>query len=168
MKKTTTLLAALILLSATFVLGQSKSVDAFKNKYKDDRDATVITLQGNIFKLISSIADYSDDEDAQALSKVADGIKSMQILSLPKYETGLDSEEIKQLKSNLKKESYEELMNIKEGRETVVIYSQGSEDEVRNMLILVEEKDEFVLITIDGVLKMKDLAYIANNHKKWN
>ena len=167
MKKTTTLLAALVLIS-TFAIGQSKSVDAFKNKYKDDRDATVVTLQGNIFKLIGSIAEYSDDEDAKALSKVADGIKSMQILALPKYETGLDSEEIKALKSNIKKESYEELMNMKEGRETVVIYSLGNEDEVRDMLILVEEKDEFVLINIDGVLRMKDLAYIANNHKKWN
>ena len=167
MKKTTTLLAALVLIS-TFVIGQSKSVDAFKNKYKDDRDATVVTLQGNIFKLIGSIAEYSDDEDAKALSKVADGIKSMQILALPKYETGLDSEEIKALKSNIKKESYEELMNMKEGRETVVVYSLGNEDEVRDMLILVEEKDEFVLINIDGVLRMKDLAYIANNHKKWN
>ena len=167
MKKTTTLLAALVLVS-TFAIGQSKSVESFKNKYKDDRDATVVTLQGNIFKLIGSIADYSDDEDAQALSKVADGIKSMQILSLPKYETGLEAEEIKALKSSIQKESYEELMNMKEGRETVVVYSQGSEDEVRNMLILVEEKNEFVLINIDGVLKMKDLAYIASNHKKWN
>ncbi len=167
MKKTTTLIAALVLVS-TFTIGQSKSVESFKNKYKDDRDATVVTLQGNIFKLIGSIAEYSDDEDAKALSKIAGGIKSMQILSLPKYETGLEADEIKQLKSNLKKESYEELMSMKEGRETVVVYSQGNEDEVRNMLILVEEKNEFVLINIDGVLKMKDLAYIANHHDKWN
>lgn len=166
MKKTTLIVALALVSSIAF--SQSKSVDAFKNKYKDDRDATVVTLQGNIFKLISSIAEYSDDEDAQALSKVADGINSMQILSLPKYETGLDKEEINALKSNIKKESYEELMNMREGRETVVIYSQGSEDEVRNMLILVEEKNDFVLINIDGVLKMKDLAYIASHHNNWN
>ena len=166
MKKTTLIVALALVSSIAF--SQSKSVDSFKNKYKDDRDATVVTLQGNIFKLIGSIAEYSDDEDAQALAKVADGINSMQILSLPKYETGLEAEEIKNLKSNIKKESYEELMNMREGRETVVIYSQGSEDEVRNMLILVEEKNEFVLINIDGVLKMKDLAYIASHHDKWN
>ena len=99
---------------------------------------------------------------------MADGIKSMQIISLPKYEVGLDSDEIKSLKSSIKKESYEELMNIKEGKETTVIYSQGKEDEVRNMLILVEEKNEFALINIDGVLKMKDLAYIASHHDKWD
>lgn len=166
MKKATLIVALALVSSITF--SQSKSIDSFKNKYKDDRDATKVTLQGNIFKLISSIAEYSDDEDAQALSKIADGIKSMQILSLPKYETRLDPDEIKQLKSNIKKDSYEELMNMKEGRETVVIYSQGSEDEVRNMLILVEDKDDFVLINIDGVLKMKDLAYIASHHDKWN
>jgi len=167
MKKTTTLLAVLLLVS-TFVIGQSKSVESFRDKYKDDRDATFVTLQGNIFKLIGSIADYSDDEDAKAFGKMADGIKSMQILSLPKYETDLSDDEISKLKANIKKESYEELMNMKQGREKVIILSQGQEDEVRNMLIIVEEKDEFVLINIDGVLRMKDLAYIANHHKNWN
>lgn len=165
--KKLTLIAALAFVSS-IAFAQSKSVESFKNKYKDDRDATMVTLQGNIFKLIGSIAEYSDDEDAQALSKVADGIKSMQVLSLPKYETGLEPEEIKQLKSNIKNESYEELMNIKEGKETIIVYSQGDEDEVRNMLILVEERNEFALISIDGVLKMKDLAYIASHHDKWS
>jgi len=166
MKKTTLIVALALIASVGY--SQSKSVESFKNKYKDDRDATVVTLQGNIFRLIGSIAEYSDDEDAKALSKMADGIKSMQVISLPKYETGLEDDEIKQLKSSLLKESYEELMNFREGRETVVIYSQGNEDEVRNMLILVEEKNEFAVINIDGVLKMKDLAYIASHHDKWN
>ena len=165
MKKTT--LTVVLALVASIAFSQSKSVESFKNKYKDDRDATVVTLQGNIFKLIGSIAEYSDDEDAQIFSKIADGIKSMQVISLPKYETGLEAGEIKQLKANLKKESYEELMNVKEGKETVVIYSQGNEDEVRNMLILVEERNDFALINIEGTLKMKDLAYIANHHDKW-
>ena len=166
MKKTTLIVALALIASVGY--SQSKSVESFKNKYKDDRDATVVTLQGNIFRLIGSIAEYSDDEDAKALSKMADGIKSMQVISLPKYETGLEDDEIKQLKSSLLKESYEELMNFREGRETVVIYSQGNEDEVRNMLILVEEKNEFAVINIDGVLKKKDLAYIASHHDKWN
>jgi hypothetical protein len=166
MKKTTLIVALALIASIGYT--QSKSVESFKNKYADDRDATVVTLQGNIFRLIGSIAEYSDDEDAQALSKMADGIKSMQIISLPKYETGLEDDEIKQLKSNLMKESYEELMNFREGREKVVIYSQGNEDEVRNMLILVEERNEFAVINIDGILKMKDLAYIASHHDKWD
>jgi len=166
MKKTTLIVALALIASVGY--SQSKSVESFKNKYKDDRDATVVTLQGNIFRLIGSIAEYSDDEDAKALSKMADGIKSMQVISLPKYETGLEDDEIKQLKSSLLKESYEELMNFREGRETVVIYSQGNEDEVRNMLILVEERNEFAVINIDGILKMKDLAYIASHHDKWD
>lgn len=166
MKKTTLIVTLALIASVGY--SQSKSVESFKNKYKDDRDATVVTLQGNIFRLIGSIAEYSDDEDAKALSKMADGIKSMQVISLPKYETGLEDDEIKQLKSSLLKESYEELMNFREGRETVVIYSQGNEDEVRNMLILVEERNEFAVINIDGILKMKDLAYIASHHDKWD
>jgi hypothetical protein len=42
--------------------------------------------------------------------------------------------------------------------------SQGKEDEIRNMVILAEEKENFTLLSINGKLSMKDLAYLSKNH----
>lgn len=157
----------LFFLASLLAHGQS-SVEKFQDKYKNDRDATSVTVTGGLFKLLGNIAEYGEDADSEAVARIAKGIKSLQILSIPMFDSGLDMDEIKKLRSDLTKEKYEELMNIKEGRETVNVLAQGSDDEVRNMVILVQEKDEFALINIDGMLSMKDLAYLAKHHDDWN
>ena len=55
-------------------------------------------------------------------------------------------------------------MSMKEGRENINILSQGSDSEIRNMLILVDNKDDFILISIEGVLSMEDLSYLSKHH----
>lgn len=157
----------LFFLASLISYGQT-TVEKFQDKYRGDRDATLVSVSGSLFKLLGNIAEYGDDEESETVARIAKGIKSLQVLSIPMFDSGLDFDEIKKLRSDLAKEKYEELMNIKEGRETINILAQGSDSEVRNMVILVEEKDDFALINIDGVLSMKDLSYLAKHHNDWN
>ena len=57
---------------------------------------------------------------------------------------------------------------VKEGKELVNVLAQGAADEVRNMLILVEEKEDFTLISINGTLSMKDLSYFSKHHTNFH
>ena len=157
----------LFFLASIITYGQS-SVEKFHNKYREDRDATSVTITGGLFKLLGDIAEYGEDEDSEAVARIAKGINSLHVLSVPMFDSGLSFNEIRQLRADLASEKYEELMNVREGHETVNVLAQGSEDEVRNMIILVQDMDEFALINIDGRLSMKDLAYLAKHHKDWN
>ena len=147
-------------------MAQSKSVTNFQDKYSSHAEVTYVTINGSLFNLIASIAEYDndEDEDIKAIANIADGIKSMEILRVPFYETDLNREEVASFRNSLNKENYEEFITVKEGKELVNIMAQGAEDEIRNMLVLVEEKEDFTLISINGVLSMKDLSYLSKNH----
>lgn len=92
----------------------------------------------------------------------------MEVLQVPYYETDLTREEVSSFRNSLTKDSYEEFIMVKEGRELINVLAQGAKDEVRNMLVLVEEKDEFTVISINGKLSMKDLSYFSKNHAKFH
>jgi hypothetical protein len=164
-------LATLILMALILPLvsmGQSKAVVDFQNKYSDDRDASFVTIQGSLFNFVASIADFDDDPEAQALGRIADGIEAMQVLSVPYFEADLSKAEVQDLKASLKKENYESLMSAKDGREYVEVMAKGSGSEIRDIIILVDNRDQFVLISMDGVLSMEDISYLSKNHKNWH
>lgn len=164
-------LLALLLIAgaATCTFGQSKTIEDFQNKYGEDRDAKVVSLNGSLFKLLGSIASYDEeDEDAQTIARIAGNINSMEILSIPMYKSGFDNKSFDDMRSQLKGEKYEELMTVRDGSDRVYFMTQGTASQVKNMLVLVREEDEFTVMNINGSLDMKDLAYLAKHHKNWN
>ena len=151
---------AILMMIALFpvtLMAQSKTVDSFISKYKNHDDVTFVVIKGSLFNLIASIAEYDNgeepDEDLQALGY---------------YETDLSKAEVNDLRSSIGKEKYEEFIQVKEGKELINVMAQGTGDEVKNGLILIEEKDEFTIISVDGTLSIKDLNYLSKHHKDWH
>ncbi len=163
-------LSIILVFAATAAYSQSKSVADFQAKYQDDRDAKVVTVNGNMFNIFANIADAADeaDEEAQAMARLARGIKSLKVLSLPVYKSGLQPNEISDLRNQLIKEKYDELMQVRDGQDHVYFLAQGNEDEVRNMYVLIQEKDDFTILEVEGTLKMQDLAKLVNHHSDVN
>jgi hypothetical protein len=159
-------LSIILVFAATAAYSQSKSVADFQAKYQGDRDATVVTVNGNMFNLFANIADAADEEDeeAQAMARIARGIKSLKVLSVPVYKSGLQPDEISGLRDQLIKEKYDELMQVRDGQEHVYFLAQGNENEVRNMYVLIQEDDDFTILEIEGTLQMKDLAKLVRHH----
>ena len=168
MKKSVTTVFAL-LIGFGFALGQSKTVKEFRDKYEDDRDAKVVRLNGSLFKLMSTIASYdTEDEDAQVIARIGKGIESMDIVSVPLFDSGLKPTEFDGLKDKLKSEKYEELMNMRDGRDRVSVMTRGGSNEIKNMVRLLREEDNAVVMNVNGTLDMKDIAYLARNSKNWH
>lgn len=168
MKKLTTLM--MIAMLPFLAMAQSKSVKNFQDKYSGHDDVTYVTINGSLFNLIASIAEYDDDpdEDMEAFGRIANGINSMEVLRVPFYDTDLNREEVAGFRGSLTKEGYEEFLMVKEGKELINVMAQGAADEIRNMLVLIEEKDEFTLISINGKLSMKDLSYFTKHHRNFH
>jgi|GEM_PF-1783242 len=166
MKKLTVMVIALVL--PMVLIAQSSAIKNFQSKYKDNDDATYVTITGPFFKFLSSITDYDADPDALALGRVVEGIKSMKIVQVPYYETDLKREEVDQLLNSIQKDNYEELINVRDGRDKVSIMAQGEDSKLRNILIFIDNKNEFTLMNIDGTLSMEDIAYLSKHHKNFH
>jgi len=163
----TTIVITVLLLVPVLLSAQSKSIEAFYKKYENDRDATVVNINGSLFSIFAKLGEYAEEEDKElrSMGKLAANIQSMKILSLPIYKVGIEQSEINQLKSNLIAENYEELFSAREGRKTINCYSQGNKSEIKNIVILVNKKDDFTIMNLNGNLNMKDLAVLAKNFK---
>ena len=166
----TTIVITILLLVPVLLLAQSKSLEAFQKKYENDRDATVVIIKGPLFSIFAKLGEYAEEEDKElrSIGKLADNIQSMKILSLPTYKVGIEQSEINQLKNNLIAENYEELFSAREGRKTINLFSQGNKSEIRNMVVLVNKKDDFTIMNINGNLSIKDLAVLAKNFRHFH
>ena len=161
--------AVALMFSIGFTMAQSKTVQKFHDKYRGIEDAKVVSLNHGIFELFASIASFDeDDEDAKVISRIADNITSMDLLAIPLYKSGFDKNDIVEMRSALEKENYEEMMSVRDGSDHVYFLTQGSKNEVKNMLVLISGDDEFMVMNINGTLNMKDLAYLAKNREKWD
>lgn len=167
-----TKLLTLILLTTitTISFGQSKTIATFREAYKNDRDAKVIALDGDLFKLIGNIVSIEEsDENVKTIARIADGIQSLEMLIIPMFKSGFDNDALKEMRNQLKKENYAELMTVKEGSDEIYFLAEESaSSKVKNMLVLIRENEEFMVLDIMGSLDMKDLAYLARNHSNWN
>ena len=128
-------------------MAQSKSVTNFQDKYSSHDDVTYVSIKGSLFNLIASIAEYDDeqDEDFQAMARIAKGIKSMQVLQVPFYETDLNREEVASFRKALAKEDYEEFLTVKDGKELINVMAQGADDEIRICLFWLKKKKNLPL-----------------------
>ena len=170
MKKLATLLIAIAMIPA-LATAQTKSLAEFHSKYRDMDNTTFVDISGSLFNFASNIANYVDEDDEdkeeiEAAGRILSAIKSMQVLSIP-YRI-IDKSDIKSLKSSLDKEKFESLMTVKDDDANINVMAQGSGSELKNLTFLIDDEDEFVLLTFQGTLSMEDVSYLAKNQKNWH
>ena len=170
MKKVATLLIALALLPA-LTMAQTKALAEFHSKYRDMDNTTFVDVSGSLFNFASSIAKYVDEDDEdkeeiEAAGRIMGAINSMQVLSVP-YRI-VDKSDISSLKSKLNKEKFESLMTVKDDEANINIMAQGTGSELKNLTFLIDDEDEFVLLTFQGTLSMEDVSYLVKNQKNWH
>jgi uncharacterized protein DUF4252 len=170
MKKLATLLIAIAMIPA-LAFSQTKSLAEFHAKYRDMDNTTYVDVSGSLFNFASSIAKYADEDDEdkeeiEAAGRILGAIKSMQVLAVP-YRV-VDKNDISGLKSSLSKEKFESLMTVKDDEANINIMAQGSGSEIKNLTFLIDDEDEFVLLTFQGTLSMEDVSYLVKNQKNWH
>ncbi|MGK7390533.1 MAG: DUF4252 domain-containing protein [Candidatus Cyclobacteriaceae bacterium M2_1C_046] len=161
----TILTLGLLIVVAPQVQAQHQSVKDFYNDYKKHNDVHRINLDGGIFKLITWIASWDQtDEEAEAISRITKNLKGINIIVVPKY---LKPEKDLQLvRKGLKRDKFDELMSIREESSLLNFYAQGHENEVRDMVIFIDEEDEFVILSLKGALNLDDMKYLATHHNE--
>jgi hypothetical protein len=141
----------LVLFSLIATLSFSQStIENFYQKYTDFDNVTDIKLQGWLLKLASQ---YSDDEEA---NKFLEKITQLRVLIMEEGNL-VSPYEYKSLKRNIVKENFEELFQVREQEENIGLYIREQGDKITDVVLLVSGVDNFVLLSLEGLLKFSDL-----------
>jgi hypothetical protein len=65
--------------------------------------------------------------------------------------------EYQKLLKNMRKNGFEELFRVREGHEDVGLYIREEHQKVTNVLLTVHGQDNFILLSLEGLLKFSDL-----------
>ena len=140
-------------ISYSSVFAQTESVKSFYDKYTNDVKASDYTIQGWLLKMAS---EFSDDAEA---GKVLEKITQLRILVM---EDGhpITSHEYKDFLRVLNKDDFEELIKVKDKDCNVDFFIREQGESITNVLMMVHEKDGFVLLSLEGMLNLADLKNI--------
>lgn len=121
----------------------------FYDQYKDQEQVSYIDIQGWFFKLKINV------EEVEGVEKIIDKIIQLCILMMDDGNFVILKEYQKLLK-NMCKNGFEEFFWVCEGNEDVGFYIWEENKKVINVLLIVYGQDNFILFSLEGLLKFSD------------
>ena len=137
-------------LTSLLLWGQNDPIDAFFQEYKGVAEATQIDLGGMILDFAISNAD--DEEEANLLRKIS----KLKVLTIPRGDL-VSPEKVMELRTAVMANDFEELIQVRDEGDLVSIFMREADDSITNLLLLVEEEDEFVFVSLEGAFSFSDL-----------
>ncbi len=137
---------------------QPSSLTSFYNKFEGNEGVTRLTISTG---LLNMFIDESDDE-------VQETLKSVTKLSLFVHDKGNTIKGLKnELHRCLPKNSYNDLMILKDGSETITFKIKESKNVVNELVLIVEsgKSDEIIVISIEGKIPMDKVKKFGKNIK---
>ena len=117
--------------------------------------------------ILNTLLAFSDDEDAKQAGKILQGLDKIRI-SVFNLNNNADSTKLNSLirskVNNLLKQGYESIVTIKDKSETVNILAKVQGDQLEDaMLIVMDEGDEMVVITMQGLIDLVKIAELTEH-----
>lgn len=158
MKKAMIMAAALFL--APLVYGQTASNKLF-DKYSGKEGYTSIHITQYMFQLF---ADLDTDEEMKEFTEMASSIDRMKILTADSdsLHPNRAQDFFKDATGTLPIKQYQELMIVKDGDQTVQMLIQEEGKMVSEFLMLVNDEQETVVISITGNIDLNQLARMSS------
>ncbi|MGM0635992.1 MAG: DUF4252 domain-containing protein [Bacteroidota bacterium] len=139
------------------------------SKYESMPGVTSVSINKNMFKLMSQVDIESEDDEAQEMIKMIENLRGVKVYATKEADLiSLLNEDANAYKKN---NQLEELMQINDDRKKVTFhYIPGKTEEVINQLFMHidssnEDKNESVVIIIQGNI---DLSKISALVKEFN
>ena len=150
------IITLLLALSTLFCRAQQ----SFFDKYAEMDDVTSVYITKS---MLSMFPDMSGKVNGVNLGNIAGRLDNIQILSCEKPAI------IEQLRKETKdintRNGYEELMRIREDGEKTTIYFKEQKKGNNEFVLLVDEKDEFTIISIVGSVTLKEIQGMMEDSK---
>ena len=150
------LLIVICMLGSSITYAQSKTFSSLFDKYENEDDVTIVSISKAMFKMIPGNISTGNVDIKDIIPK----IESMLIITSDKKE--MKEKMHSEFKSLVDKDkNFEELMRIKDGKSTVIFNARKSGDIIRELVMLVNDDEDFVAIQILGNFTLDDIQKIT-------
>ena len=157
----TTVILIIVLLSGYAGFSQSQAILDFHDKYKGSGKYLSMRIDGGILNLVSNIE--TNDEEAQDMLDAISKIEAINVHSINREEDDFDEADVAKFKKQVQKEKYEELMIVRDGETDVDFLIKEKKGKISELLLVVDEPDEFVIVSISGEIDLATIAKITDN-----
>lgn len=159
MKRLTLILAGLAM--SVSMMAQSSIINKYFDKFADNDQFTKVTINQKMFSLFANFEGDTEEETEfmQAISK----LEGLKVLVADSIDNSMGM--YKKVAAEMDKAPYEELMSVKDGDENVKFSIIEKDGIVKEMIMVVGGKDEFVLLSLYGEIDLKNVSKIANGMK---
>lgn len=158
MKTKIILLITLIALSFNFTL-QAQSNDLF-NKLNNNKDITSVYVSKSMISMVPSNFISMQNSNMQNIMNKLDQLEIY--TSDTKSSREFMKKEVNSLVNN---NTYEILMNIKDGNDLVTFYSiknKDNKDKIKELIMVTSDNNDYVLIRMVGEFTTDDIKNIIN------
>ena len=133
---------------------QNPVINNFVDKYQHLENVTHVNLTGDLVNLISKVKDENGDR------KFVSTLDAIRVISIEDI-SAVSTNDISSLIQGIQANDYEELVRVRDGKDLVQIYLQEDKDQViTDLIIMVQEPEEFTLVSLSGQLYYDDLRKI--------
>jgi hypothetical protein len=150
----------LLLSLPSLLFGQSEQVQKLFDKYSGSDGFTSVEVTKGLFELFAEVE--ADDPEFDDFKKAIDGLESLKLLAYSMKDENADpvakEDFISEVKSTISFKEYQELMVVKDSDANINFYAKSEKQIIKEMLMVVDGKDEAVLLSMFGDL---DLNYLA-------
>lgn len=156
-------IAILILLAVSLSsCGSPKTAARFYHTHKHKEGVTNFKVPGWLIWMGGGIAQSAvKDPEAKAGLRLARKVKKLRFMAT-EDDNPITAAEVGDFITNIRSTGYEDLLSVREGRSTVHILSREKKEKLKNLLILVNDEEEFVFMDMKSRLKYEDLTDLAN------
>lgn len=152
--KRTYIIALLTVLCSVCCYGQQ----SFFDKYAEMDGVTSVYITKSMLSLFPK---GQTNINGIHIGDIASRLDNIQILSSDKQSI---IDKLRKETSDINtRNGYEELMRVREDGEKTTIYFKDGKKDKKEFVLLVDEKDEFTIISIVGDLTLQEIQGIINN-----
>ncbi len=146
-----------------FSQAQTKSINKFYKKYKKKKNTVNFTIPGWLIDIGAGIGKLAVDEpEEKAALKLAKKIQKVRILVIEEGNPTQKKDRVKLIRNLQVKDTFDPLLQVRDGEMNVQIMVREKKEKLKNFFILVNEPDEFVMLSLKTKLKMKDINKLIN------
>ena len=145
-----------MLLWTSVLSAQRTPVDDLFDKYSEKDGFTVVSISGKMFSMFSD-----KEKQADTNEKVISNLKSIIILSVSDSTLNEGINFYKELENKMNFKIYEELMVVKEGKNTTKFLTIQKGDIIKELLVITGGPSGNSIISIKGDLNLKALSELS-------
>ena len=152
----------LVLLCPRSINAQTKAINTFYKKHKKAEGANHMSIPAVAIDIAASIVKMSAETEQEK-----QGIKLLRKVNKVKFlqfESGdpFFKEEVRQFKTSLKKESFDEMLSMRNDGTRLEFMIKPHKGKLKNIILYIKDGPEVSLISLKTKIKLKDIQHLLN------